>query len=141
MEADNIDAATRTVLAARLVKDQALLTTLTVQKEELEATVDAAKAQCAALYTPENLFSLIQSKTPEANDVRLRLRAEIRRRISRINIDFNATFNDDGTVVCEVTLPGLQFKHADSSAFFSEVEYNLVPPERVQTLVRSPGAN
>jgi hypothetical protein len=43
---------------------------------------------------------------------------------------------------CEVTLPGLQFKHADSSAFFSEVEYNVgVQPERVQTLVRSPGAN
>jgi len=39
---------------------------------------------------------------------------------------------------CEVTLPGLQFKHADSSAFFSEVEYNV---ERVQSLVRSPGAN
>jgi hypothetical protein len=86
-------------LAARLVKDQTLLTTLTVQKEELQATVDAAKAQCAALYTPENLLSLIQSKTPEANDVRLRLRAEILRRISRIDIDFNATFNDDGTVV------------------------------------------
>ncbi len=31
--------------------------------------------------------------------MRLRLRAEIRRRISRIDIDFNATFNDDGTVV------------------------------------------
>jgi hypothetical protein len=40
---------------------------------------------------------------------------------------------------CEVTLPGLQFKHAGSSAFFSEVEYNLVQPDRVQSLVRSPG--
>src|SRR5258708_18788505 len=26
---------------------------------------------------------------------------------------------------CEVTLPSLQFKHANSSAFFSEVEYNV----------------
>jgi hypothetical protein len=42
---------------------------------------------------------------------------------------------------CEVTLPGLQFKHADSSAFFSEVEYNVVEPDRVQSLVRSPGAS
>ena len=40
---------------------------------------------------------------------------------------------------CEVTLPGLQFKHAGSNAFFSEVEYNLVQPDRVQSLVRSPG--
>jgi hypothetical protein len=42
---------------------------------------------------------------------------------------------------CEVTFPGLQFHHANSSAFFSEVEYNVVPPDRVPTLVRSPGAN
>jgi hypothetical protein len=26
---------------------------------------------------------------------------------------------------CEVTLPGLQFHHANSNAFFSEVEYNV----------------
>jgi len=26
---------------------------------------------------------------------------------------------------CEVTLPGLQFNHANSNAFFSEVEYNM----------------
>ena len=26
---------------------------------------------------------------------------------------------------CEVTLPGLEFHHANSNAFFSEVEYNV----------------
>src|SRR5260221_6023988 len=35
----------------------------------------------------------------------------------------------DGRIVntdqCEVTLPGLQFQHANSSAFFSDVEYNV----------------
>ena len=43
---------------------------------------------------------------------------------------------------CEVTLSGFQFPdYANSNAFFSEVEYNVgVQPERVQSLVRSPGA-
>jgi hypothetical protein len=35
----------------------------------------------------------------------------------------------DGKIVntdrCEVTLPGLLFHHANSSAFFSDVEYNV----------------
>src|ERR1700751_6171461 len=34
---------------------------------------------------------------------------------------------------CEVTLPGLEFHHANSTAFFSEVEYNVCL-ERRQSL-------
>ena len=89
MEADGIDASTLTVLATRRSKDEVALATLTASKDVAQATVEAARAKCTALDSPERLIELVRSKTSQANDVRLRLRMEIRRRVSRIEIKWN----------------------------------------------------
>jgi DNA invertase Pin-like site-specific DNA recombinase len=66
-----------------IAQDEAKLTTLNAQKDALGMKVSGARNKREALYTPETLIALIKEQTPEANDVRLRLRAEIRRRIIR----------------------------------------------------------
>ena len=99
MEADNIDAATLTVLATRLAKDEAQLATLVARRDALQVNVDVVKTRCEALYTPETLLALIQSRTPETNDVRLRLRNEIRRRVEKIGINFSKTGSITATIV------------------------------------------
>jgi hypothetical protein len=63
-----------------------------------QANVEAARAKCTALNTPEQLLELIRAKTPQANDVRLRLRMEIRKRVSRIEI----RWNKNGTIFCRI---------------------------------------
>ena len=63
-----------------------------------QANVEAIKAQSTALDTPERLLELIRAKTPQANDVRLRLRMEIRKRVSRIEI----RWNKNGTIFCRI---------------------------------------
>jgi hypothetical protein len=99
MEADDIDAATLTVLATRLAKDEAQLATLVAQRDALQVNVDVVKTRCEALYTPETLLALIQSRTPETNDVRPRLRNEIRRRVEKICINFRKTGSINATIV------------------------------------------
>ena len=99
MEADDIDAATLTVLATRLAKDEAQLATLVAQRDALQVNVDVVKTRCEALYTPETLLALIQSRTPETNDVRLRLRNEIRRRVEKTGINFSKTGSITATIV------------------------------------------
>jgi DNA invertase Pin-like site-specific DNA recombinase len=98
MEADGIDAATLTVLATRRSKDESLLTTLTAKKDVAQAAVEAARAKCTALDSPELLLELVRSKTPQANAVRLRLRMEIRKRVSRIEIKWNK----NGSIFCRI---------------------------------------
>ena len=98
MEADNIDAATLTVLATRRSKDEIALATLTTNKDMAQAAVEAARAKCTALESPERLLDLVRSKTPQANAVRLRLRMEIRKRVSRIEIKWNK----NGPTFCRI---------------------------------------
>jgi hypothetical protein len=88
MDADDIDASTLKVLATKLAKDEAALIDLAARKEALQSAVDTARAKCASLYDPAALIDLIKSNTPEAVDVRLRLKAEIRKRVSRIDLHF-----------------------------------------------------
>jgi hypothetical protein len=54
-----------------------------------QAAVEAARAKCIALDSPERLLELVRSKTPKVNAVRLRFRMEIRKRVSRIEIKWN----------------------------------------------------
>ena len=98
MEADGIDAATLTVLATRRSKDEAALATLTASKDVAQANVDLSRAKCTALDSPERLLELIRAKTLQANDVRLRLRMEIRKRVSRIEIKWNK----NGPIFCRI---------------------------------------
>ena len=84
----DLDVATLKVLAGQIAKDEARVSGLAAERDALQLTVQAAKARSEALYSPEELLRLIGQND---NDVRLRLRAEIRRRISRIEFIFGTT--------------------------------------------------
>jgi DNA invertase Pin-like site-specific DNA recombinase len=88
---DETDIAVIKVLAARIAKYEAGLVSLTERKNVLQAKVDAERSACAALYSPEKLLELVSqtAATPEVFEVRLRLKTEIARRVSRIEINFN----------------------------------------------------
>jgi hypothetical protein len=88
MESDDVDVATIKVLGAQLSKAEAALAILNERKEQLQANVSAATAKSAALYDPEALLRLIRENSPEANEVRMRLRTEIRKRVSKIGVLF-----------------------------------------------------
>jgi len=98
------DVATLRVLGSALAKDQTLIATLSERKELLQVNVETACSKCAALYEPEVLIELIRKNTPEANDIRLRLRAELRKRIKRIDLCFapDGAFAVDGVILMTV---------------------------------------
>jgi len=77
------------VLSKKLGQAEIKVAELIKQKEALSAKVESARASCAALYDSETVKQLIAANGPEANDIRLRLRTEIRRRIGRIELDFS----------------------------------------------------
>ena len=85
MEDPDLDSATVKVLAGQIAKATARVVELEMEKDKLNLTVQAARARCEALHTPEELLKLIGQ-----NDLRLRLRAEIRKRIARIDFDFSS---------------------------------------------------
>jgi hypothetical protein len=89
MDDPELDAATLRVLAATIAKDEARVATLETEKTRLHVTVEAARAKCNALHSPAALLSLVASGD---NETRLRLRTEIRRRVSRIEFTFDASF-------------------------------------------------
>ncbi len=88
MDAEDIYAATIAVLASRVAKDEASFATLAGRKEVLQANVETACYKCSDLRKPEVLLELIGKNTPEANDIRLKLRTELKKRISRIDLVF-----------------------------------------------------
>jgi hypothetical protein len=95
----NID--TIRVLAEKIAKQQKLLATLTEQREALQTKINAERAQCEALYDPQQLLDLIESTghldaktSAEIFDLRSRLKMEIRERVSRIDVDFTVKEHD-----------------------------------------------
>jgi len=86
MDGDDLDVSTLRVLASRFAKDEGAIVPLAAQKDALQAKVDSERAKCKALHKPEELLSLINS--PEAGDLRLRLRSEIAKRVGRITVTF-----------------------------------------------------
>jgi len=89
MDDPELDKATMKVFAAQIAKDEARAVTLEAEKTRLGHIVDAARAKCNALHSPEAFLALIAAGD---NETRLRLRTEIRRRVRRIEFTFNATF-------------------------------------------------
>jgi hypothetical protein len=89
------------ILSRKLGEAEAALVTLSAQKDALQADVDAAKAKCGALYDAK---TLVDSNDPQANDVRLRLRTEIRKRIERISVLIGPFKSPDGELVGDRTL-------------------------------------
>jgi DNA invertase Pin-like site-specific DNA recombinase len=89
MEDPALDMATLKVFASQIAKAEAAIATLTEQKEALQTEVDTARAACEALYTPERLLELVrQADSSAAYDLRLRLKSEIAKRVSKIDMDF-----------------------------------------------------
>jgi hypothetical protein len=86
MDADDLDVDTLRVLAAKVAEDEKRIAGLAIERDEQALIVQAAKAKSEALYSLEDLLELINAKD---NTVRLRLRSEIRKRISKIEFDFS----------------------------------------------------
>lgn len=105
MDAEDIDVAAIAVLASRVAKDEAALATLSSRKEVLQANVETACNKCADLVKPEILLDLIRKNAPESNDIRLRLKAELRKRIARIALMFvpDGAIAIDGLIVMSIT--------------------------------------
>jgi hypothetical protein len=76
------------VLAGKVAKGESNLADMSQRRDSLQASVNAAISKCAAVYDPAPLIDLIKQQTPEANEVRLKLRAEIRKRVYRIGVIF-----------------------------------------------------
>ena len=70
-------------------KAQARLLELQAERSRLEAEAGRIKSRSSVIDHPEELLAAIQSRDG-SNDTRLRLRAEIRRRVSRIDVSFDA---------------------------------------------------
>jgi hypothetical protein len=74
------------ILTDQRVEFQAEATELESAREVMAHEVESIRARLATMDSPEKLLALISD--PANNDVRLRLRAEIRRKISRIDVRF-----------------------------------------------------
>jgi len=88
-----LDLPTIKVVATQIARSTEKLGQLTLRRESLGATVDSLRKSARALYSPEALMALVRSNSPESDEVRLRLKAEIAKRIARIDIDFGVTFD------------------------------------------------
>jgi hypothetical protein len=86
---EETDVAASRFLAAQIARLEARVSTLEAERNALHLTVEAARAKCTTLHSPEALRDLIAAGD---NETRLRLRTEIRRRISRIEFTFGFSF-------------------------------------------------
>jgi DNA invertase Pin-like site-specific DNA recombinase len=121
MDAEDIDAGAIKVLASKVAKDEAALATLVSRKEVLRGNVEVACRKCEDLVRPEVLLDLIKKNTPEANDIRLRLRAELGKRIARIAL----MFVPDGFIGMSITYVNsvrhvALFRRGDSRVILAE---------------------
>jgi DNA invertase Pin-like site-specific DNA recombinase len=73
-------------LAARVEGHQARLATLADKQNALNLTLEAARARSAALHSPEELLAKIAAKDVKT---RLALKAQIARRVAKIEVHFN----------------------------------------------------
>ena len=60
----------------------------------------AERSKCESLYSPEKLLQLVNADahTPEVFDIRLRLKSEIAKRVSRIDINFKDSKPEMATI-------------------------------------------
>ena len=72
-------------LFAAVDGEEAKLADYTGKREPLAAELAMARSRATALESPEDLLAVIRSGDPE---MRLKLKAEIRKRISRIEVSF-----------------------------------------------------
>ena len=61
---------------------------LSAREEKLAGALSEARSRAAALHDPEELLAAIRSSSARRPELRLRLKAEIRKRIKRIELSF-----------------------------------------------------
>ena len=81
---EETDVAASRFLAAQIGRLEARVLDLEGQKNASALILESAKSKNQALHTPEEMLKLVGQP-----DLRLRLRAEIRRRIARLDFDFS----------------------------------------------------
>ena len=87
MENPDLPAEEVQLFAAIIVKAQQRLASLIDERSRLETRISQEESKTEALYRPKELLALARSS--ENNECRLRLREEIRRRVTRIDCYFN----------------------------------------------------
>jgi len=60
------------------------------ERAKLVSSIDFIRTKASTLYNPQDLMAIIRGDSVKSNEVRLRLRAEIRKRVERIDLAFNA---------------------------------------------------
>jgi DNA invertase Pin-like site-specific DNA recombinase len=86
-------------LSRQLTEYESRVSPLAERLNAAELKVESVRSRLATVSAPDKLLDLIRQNSPEANDIRLRLRAEIRKRINRIDLTFGATILGGGAGV------------------------------------------
>jgi hypothetical protein len=86
------------LFSAIIVKAQQRLASLMHERSHLEARISQEESKADALYHPNELLALVRPSDLKNNERRLRLREEIRRRVSRIDFYF-----EPGVAVAHIT--------------------------------------
>jgi hypothetical protein len=77
-------------LFQNLDRENAKLVVCLEERAKLVSSIDFIRTKASTLYNPQDLMAIIRGDSVKSNEVRLRLRAEIRKRVERIDIAFNA---------------------------------------------------
>jgi hypothetical protein len=86
---ETLDPGALKVLAGQVAKFEEQAAELEKTRQMVAVEVGNMRMRLASMDSAEELLHLIRFNTPEANDVRLRLRSEIRRKVSRIELHFD----------------------------------------------------
>jgi hypothetical protein len=77
-------------LFQNLDRENAKLVVYLEERAKLVSSIDFIRTKASTLYNPQDLIAIIRGDSVKSNEVRLRLRAEIRKRVERIDLAFNA---------------------------------------------------
>ena len=77
-------------LFQNLDQENANLVVCLEERAKLVSSIDFIRTKASTLYNPRELLAIIRGDSVRSNELRLRLRAEIRKRVERIDIAFNA---------------------------------------------------
>jgi DNA invertase Pin-like site-specific DNA recombinase len=139
MKGEDVD--TRRLFMRQVAKDEAVLATLTVEKDALQATVEAAQAKSADLSEATPFLELLNQLNDNPS-LRLKFRTEIQRRIARIELVFipdrlgvAAIIHYTNGVLATTMIFGREVDRADLRARgLSRIERSLVKPEFYEEL-------
>jgi DNA invertase Pin-like site-specific DNA recombinase len=85
---DDPDTPLSTTLLESVSRAEIKLAEFIGQREQITRNMEKVRTSSTTIAHPEELLAAIASRNRDSNEVRLRLRAEIRKRISRIDLHF-----------------------------------------------------